>query len=184
MVVVVRWRVKGCKQSDRQTCFCRQAMGERSTSGDCSSATLLILAGCNLAWKVWPGKHGRGSWEREGETECWEDTDKACSKMKRGKRIWFRSVLEMCVCVCARVPKCRTVCEWKTETSPGYGGCTETCHQSPAVLEAQMEVCLWHVHMHACVCTYAQSHTNRDCRVCRHICIDRHILSPSSHLSE
>lgn len=82
--------------------FADSAMGERSTSGDCSSATLLILAGCNLAWKVWPGKHGRGSWEREGETECWEDTDKACSKMKRGKRIWFRSVLEMCVCVCAR----------------------------------------------------------------------------------
>lgn len=74
----------------------------------------------------------------------------------------------MCVCMCvgARVCvllECRTVCESNKETSSGDGGCAETFHHSPAVLEEQMEVCLWHVHMHVCVCvhTYAESHTNR-----------------------
>lgn len=47
---------------------------------------------------------------------------------------------------------CRAVCKSKQEeTSSGDGGCVETFHHSPAVLQEQMETCLWHVHMHACM---------------------------------
>lgn len=153
------------KQSDKRTCFCRRAMVERSSSGDSSSATLLILAGCNSAWKVWPGKRGRGSWEREGKLSGRRiDRKTAVRESERKKGIWLKNVLELAYIKRTCVHKCVTVWvrERETETSPGYGGCTRTCHHSPAVLEAQMEVCLWP--MLVCVCTYAYSDTHRHCR--------------------
>lgn len=44
----------------------RQAVVERGSLGGSSSDTLLVLASCNSAWKVWPGRHSRGTWERWG----------------------------------------------------------------------------------------------------------------------
>lgn len=84
------------------------------------------------------GKHGRGSCVREGELSAGRIQRKPADKGWKKNLIeeYFRDIKSMCV------SKCRTVCECKIETSPGYGGCTETCHHGPAVLEAQMEVCL------------------------------------------
>lgn len=64
----------------------RQGMAERSSSGDCRGATVLVLAGCNSVWKVWRGKHG--SWKREREAEGGRrDRDKRLQWEKaRGKK--------------------------------------------------------------------------------------------------
>lgn len=73
-----------------------------------------------------------------------------------------------------RSPKCSTECKWKTEFSPGYGRFTETCHVIPAVVEAQMEVCLWHI-SYACMSVHI--YKSRHCRL-MHACMQTHPISP------
>lgn len=60
---------------------------------------------------------------------------------------------------CVFLLECSAVCESnQEETSAGDGGCAETFHHSPAVLQEQMETCLWHVHMHARVRACVREH--------------------------
>lgn len=97
-------------------------------------------AGCNSAWKVWPMKHGGG---------IWGFGKKPAVRLGRIK-IWT----EECVRECPS--------KWQTETLQAVGAVLRRAVRlTPAVLEAQMEVCGWHAHIHTRACIYTC--TSRHC---------------------
>ena len=160
--------------------FTQRAVVEGSSSGDCSSATLLVLAGCNSARKVWPGKRGRG---KLGErVEKWALGDSDCRKRTKEER--GEDVIKECfiqrACVRMGVWLCASERQRLLRAMgvvPGHAITVQLCWRHR-----------WRFVYGVCICMHVCAHKRRVTQtdtvgVCSHTCIDGHIPSPSSHLS-